>query len=251
MGAPSYDFSGRHVLVTGGARGVGLMVARAFLDSGAEVTVTGTASLLASYDSDLSGLAYEQLDLTDGDQIAELAARLGHVDVLVNAAAPRLASGVDPVERDFVAQAARLALLGPFQLATRLRHRMATSPTRGGGSVVNLPATRRWFEIAPHDTSPDVALEEVTRRVGTSWARLGVRLNTVTAPLDVPTQQPRVRVQIDTGSGPLLTRTALPRTTVQRELIDVSLFLASSGAAGLSGQTLRLGLEPDGLPGRP
>jgi NAD(P)-dependent dehydrogenase (short-subunit alcohol dehydrogenase family) len=41
MREPSYDFSGRRVLVTGGTRGMGLYVAQAFADAGAQVTVTG------------------------------------------------------------------------------------------------------------------------------------------------------------------------------------------------------------------
>lgn len=244
MAVPSYDFSGRHVLVTGGTRGLGLLVSRSFADAGAEVTVVGTASLTAYYDSDLDGLSYEQADLTDGDSIADLAARLGHVDVLVNVASPRLPVDLDPAEREFIAQTVRLGLTGPVQLATRLRLRMATSSTRGGGSVVNLPPTKRWFELSHGSPAAEGELTRVTQRLGTSWARAGVRFNSLTAPLDVPAQRPGFRVQIERNSGPLLTRTQSPRTATQRELIDVALFLASSGAAGLSGQTLRLGEEP-------
>lgn len=245
MAVPSYDFSGRHVLVTGGTRGLGLLVARSLAEAGADVTVAGTASLTAYYDSDLDGLAYEQVDLVDGDSIADLAARLGHVDILVNAASPRLPVDLDPAEREFTAQTVRLGLAGPVQLATRLRLRMATSPARGGGSVVNLPPTKRWFELSHGAPAAEGELIRVTQRLGASWARAGVRFNSVTAPLDVPTQRSGFRVQIERHSGPLLTRTQSPRTATQRDLIDLALFLASSGASGLSGQTLQLGLEPE------
>lgn len=48
MGELTYDFSGRHVLVTGGARDLGLGIARAFHRAGARVTVTGTRYLSTS-----------------------------------------------------------------------------------------------------------------------------------------------------------------------------------------------------------
>lgn len=241
MGVPSYDFSGRRVLVTGGTRGLGLLVAQAFARSGAEVTVTGTASFVSYYDPEVAQLGYRQLDLTDGDEIASLAANLGHVDVLVNAASPRLSTAIDAGEREFVAQAARLALVGPFQLATRLRHRMASSDMTGGGAVVNLPATQGWFALADGDADTDAELERHTQRIGGTWARLGVRVNSVTAPLTVPSPRSSVQVRIEHGSGPLLTRAVDTRTATLRQVCDLTLFLASSGAAGLSGLTLPVG----------
>jgi 3-oxoacyl-[acyl-carrier protein] reductase len=273
VGGPRYDFSHRRVVVTGGTRGLGLEVARCFAETGAEVVVTGTSSAVSYYDPAVATFGYEQVDLTDGDEIAALAERLGPVDVLVNAAAPRLSTVVDEAEREFLAHAARLTLLGPLQLATRLRHRMATSDRPGGGSVVNLPVTRGWFAMSESAArgEADTELERVTRRLGSSWGRLGVRVNTVTSPLSVPSQRSPdegspdqgspdegspdqhspdqhsgVEVRTERGAGPLLTRAADTRTAVQQQIVDLTLFLASSGAAGLSGQTLPVGLTVRG-----
>lgn len=241
MGVASYDFSGCRVLVTGGTRGLGLLVARALAEAGGRVTVTGTASLASYYDPEVSRFGYHQVDLTDGEEIASAADRLGHVDVLVNAAAARLSVVADDNEREFVAQAARLGLLGPLQLATRLRHRMATSEIRGGGAVDNLPATRDWFALsggAPGSVGADADLERTTTRLGTSWGRLGVRLNTITAPLAVPAPRSGTTGELPSRTGSLLTRTADPRAAQDQQVLDLALFLASSGAAGLTGQTL-------------
>jgi len=87
------DLRGKRVLVTGGARGIGLAIARRFAAEGAEVVVTDLdrdALPAAAETIALSGpeaRTYE-LDVTDGPAILALKDRLhadaGPVDVLVN-----------------------------------------------------------------------------------------------------------------------------------------------------------------------
>ena len=63
------DFNGKTVLVVGGSSGIGNGIARAFHQRGATVHVTGTRASAAEYSpeegSDLSGLNYAPLDLSD------------------------------------------------------------------------------------------------------------------------------------------------------------------------------------------
>lgn len=245
MGDLGYDFTGCHVVVTGGVRGSGLRIARGFREFGATVTVTGRQYLTSYYDDDLSAFDYCQLDLTDPDSIIEVALRLGQVDVLVNSAAPGSAAParLSTAEHEFVVQAAGLGLIGPRQFAARLRYRLAHSSIPGGGSVINAPDTRAWFELT-HPHTAEAELRRITEHWGTAWARSGVRVNTVTVPpapaISVPTQSRGLRVQIDGQAGPLLTRVApqATATTNGTALCDVVLFLASRGAAGLTGQVL-------------
>src|SRR5437763_4724118 len=79
-------------LVTGGGSGIGLAVARALLDEGARVAITGRdeAKLRRAADSLNAGerLFFHPADLADAEQVRVLVKRLserfGPVDLLVN-----------------------------------------------------------------------------------------------------------------------------------------------------------------------
>jgi 3-oxoacyl-[acyl-carrier protein] reductase len=231
-----YNFTGRRVLVTGGTRGLGLTIARAFRRSGASVAITGTNPFASSYETDLAGLEHHELELTDHDSIRRVARTVGHVDVLVNAAGARLPRLEDASEREFVHQAAHLGLVGPLQLTSRLRHVLATSTMRGGGAVVNTQSLRDWLSFSSGAAAHGEMLA-MTARLGGEMARIGVRANTVAATVVVP-RQSQLRVQIDKSSGPLLTRRRATRSGTLQDVASVALFLASSGAAYVTGQTL-------------
>lgn len=100
------SLAGRHALVTGGGRGIGAAIARALLEQGARVTITGRKrEALAATVADLSTLgeiAAEAMDVTSAESVAQAfaaaEARFGPVSVLVNnagqaASAPLLKTG--------------------------------------------------------------------------------------------------------------------------------------------------------------
>ncbi|MBD8870065.1 SDR family NAD(P)-dependent oxidoreductase [Nocardioides donggukensis] len=236
MGDLAYDFSGSRVLVTGGTSGLGLTIAQRFLRSGAHVIVTGRQTLTGSYDAPLAAFEYLRLELTDHDSIARVAEEVGPVDVLVNAAGAALPRALDVHEREFVAHSIRLGLIGPGQLTRRLRYRLGESRQRGGGAVVNTQSLRQWFALS-HGAAADTEMLDYTARLGAAWGRDGIRVNGVSSTVVTP-RQSQLRVSIERHSGPLLTRTRQERTGTLQDVSSSVLFLASSGAAFVTGQTI-------------
>jgi 3-oxoacyl-[acyl-carrier protein] reductase len=251
-----FDFTGRHVLVTGGTRGLGLSIAQAFLESGARVSITGTKILPSLYDADLSRFEYHQLRLTSSEAIDSFVERIGALDVLVNAAGARLSTDLAEHEREFVCHSARLGFVGPLRLTQQLRPRLCASNAPGGGAVVHTGSTGRWLELTQTPADAEAELIAQTSRTGRAWSRLGTRVNMVLPParLSVPHQQ-RGHLSSYSGAGhhgtshhgsgygstadsALLTRPRVTTGVTAEQVASVTLFLASGGAAAVTGQTL-------------
>lgn len=82
------NLSNNKVLITGGGSGIGLEMAKAFIENGSDVIITGRneAKLQQACDK-LPGLAYHVADVTKADDIQGLLARVkaeGGINVLVN-----------------------------------------------------------------------------------------------------------------------------------------------------------------------
>jgi NADP-dependent 3-hydroxy acid dehydrogenase YdfG len=83
------DLSGRTVLIAGATSISGRAVARALLDAGARVVAVGSdQGRIEQLEAELPGVVGEHADLTDGDDVLELAmrvhARVGDVDGIVH-----------------------------------------------------------------------------------------------------------------------------------------------------------------------
>jgi NAD(P)-dependent dehydrogenase (short-subunit alcohol dehydrogenase family) len=91
------------VLVTAGASGIGLAIARAFHATGASVFICDIdAAAMARAASGMPGLHTRRCDVGDraavADMVADAAAKLGGIDVLVNNAG--IGGPTKPIQRD-------------------------------------------------------------------------------------------------------------------------------------------------------
>src|SRR5699024_6000862 len=142
----TFDFTDQTVVITGGSRGLGFEMARAFSSLGAHVVIASreldacreaAARITAETGGRVSAYA---LQVTDWDQCTAFAQTvwddLGGVDVLVNnAGSSPLCDSLTDISETLFDKVIGLNLKGPFRLSALLGERMVEA---GGGAIVNI-----------------------------------------------------------------------------------------------------------------
>ncbi len=240
MPTTSFDFTGRHVLVTGGSSGIGLAVATAFADARADVTITGRRAAPGEYDLDLSRFDYRQAEMTDAASLHALAAGFDALDVLVNNAGSNLAA-LDEWKPEIFAQALQLHLVSAFTLAVELKPLLAASALTGGGSIVNTVSMSafRSVPVVPGYGAAKAGLVQMTVNMGAAWAQENVRVNAV-APGLIETNMTAVMKMkgMEAVERAELDRVPMSRWGHPEEVAPAYLFLASEEARFVTGATL-------------
>jgi NAD(P)-dependent dehydrogenase (short-subunit alcohol dehydrogenase family) len=179
---PDIDLADAVILITGGARGIGLATAEAFSTLGATVCVGDLDGDEAQRASEQLGLHAFELDVTSrasfGAVVDEVRARFGRVDVLVNNA------GVMPLG-DFVTEddavtrmTVDVNLFGPVN---GMRLVLPSMISRGRGHVVNVCSMAGKIPIpgmAGYNASKFAAVG-LTAAVRREYARTGVSISAV------------------------------------------------------------------------
>jgi len=233
---PSYDFSERVVVVTGGSRGVGAGIVAAFADTGAHVVTCGR------HEASVEGAVFTEADVrkpADAERvIAKAVEQFGRLDVLVNNAGGAPHAAAADMSPRFVEAVIGLNLLAPLWCAQSAHKVMVLQ--EDGGSIVNISSVSgvRPSPGASAYGAAKAGLINLTQTLAVEWAP-EVRVNCVTAGL------------LDTGAGEEfyggpegLERVAatvpLGRMGVPEDVAGACLFLASDAASYVSGANLVL-----------
>jgi 3-oxoacyl-[acyl-carrier protein] reductase len=235
----TFDFTEARVLVTGGSNGIGLGIARAFLDAGATVIITGTKRSPLEYEHDLTPFAYRKVAMTDHEGISRLAGSLEGLDILVNNAGQNLPGGRSEWDPEVFEQVVAVNLFGAFRLAAACKPLLAASAVEGGSSVINLGSMTSFFglEFVPAYGASKAAIVQLTKGLAVSWAADRIRVNAV-APGLIESNMTAPMLGVEKLTTPILSRTPMRRAGTPADVAPVVLFLASSAARFVTGQTL-------------
>lgn len=230
--AVSIDLTGRVVLVTGGTRGIGAGITRAFLAAGAHViTCSRTAA------DPPAGADHLVCDVRDPDAVQAmvdaLVARHGRLDVLVNNAGGSpyaLAAEASPRFHDKVVG---LNLLGPLAVAQAANAVMQRQ--EHGGAIVNISSVSA-LRPSPGTAAYGAAkagLDSLTRSLAIEWAPR-VRMNSIDVGL-CRTDDTADHYGGDEGVAAIERTIPLGRMADPLEIGHVAVFLASDLASYVSG----------------
>lgn len=240
MKGVSFDFSGRQVLVTGGTSGIGHGVASAFLEAGAEVTITGRRGSASEYDRDFSGYTYRQAEMTDPASLDAVIAGVENLDVLINNAGTTLLEK-DEWNPDTFGEALQLHLMSSFRFAVSLKPLIAKSSLEGGGAIVSCASmsAMRAVPSVPGYGAAKAGIIQMTLNMGVAWALENIRVNCV-APGLIETAMTEGMKQegMEAVEAAELARVPMSRWGTPEEVAPAFLFLASPAARFITGQTL-------------
>ena len=139
-----FSYRGKVALITGGSRGLGLVIARQICERGGKVALLARdPNELARAKADLDPRGGEvfttQCDLLDRAQIESAVEsaieRFGGIDILINNAGIMEAGPLDHMKREDFEKNLALHFWAPFELITRIIPQMRR---QGGGRIVNI-----------------------------------------------------------------------------------------------------------------
>jgi NAD(P)-dependent dehydrogenase (short-subunit alcohol dehydrogenase family) len=238
------------VLITAGASGIGLAIARAFHAAQARVCVCDIdAAALERAAGEMPGLATLSCDVGDRAAVTAMVAaavrHLGGLDVLVNNAGiggpTKAVQDLDPADWDAVL---RINLTGAFDVTRNAIPHLI----RSRGAIVNMSSAAGRFGYAnrsPYAASK-WALIGFTKTLALELGEHGVRVNAIAPGAVAGERAERVfqgRVQASGASLEEVKRLAMTNQSLKalvdpRDIAALALFLASDAAKSISGQVI-------------
>ncbi len=241
---------GKHAIVTGGARGIGEAIARAFAEEGARVVVADIDEAgAARIAGEIGGEAFA-MDVGEEADWERLAGRYPATDIVVNnAGITGLEDGPAPHDPEHAALAEwhevhRVNLDGTF---LGCRYAIRAMRARGAGSIINMSSRSGMVGIpgAAAYASSKAAIRNHSKTVALYCAEQGldIRCNSIhPAAVLTPIWEPML------GTGPdreermkaLVADTPMRRFGRPEEVAAVAVLLASDEAAYMTGAELTI-----------
>jgi short-subunit dehydrogenase len=246
--SPQLPLEGKIAIVTGGSRGIGLAIARGFVDAGARVVIAarkadGVNAAAAELEAARPGSALAVVAHTGKEEdckrlVASAVARFGKVDILVNNAAtnPHFGPTLD-IDMGAWDKTFEVNLKGYFwmmrEVALHLRGRGAP------GSLINLASVAglRSTPLQGVYAATKAAVISLTKTLAYELGASGIRVNAI-APGFVDTRLAAAIMQSEELVAKINDRTGLHRHAQPEEMAGAAVYLASDASSYMTGHTM-------------
>ncbi len=233
-------------LVTGAAQGLGAAIARRFADEGATVIVcdmnaeAGNATVAAI--EELGGNAcFQLLNVTQEQSwiaaTANVVARFGRLDVLVNNAGINIREPIEEMKVENLDAMLAVNVKGPF---LGIKHAIPIMRQGGGGSIINISSICGL--VGPKNTTEAYPITKgavtlMTKTIGVRYAKDNIRCNSL-HPSTVDTPLVQILFQDPKKKEERLGEVPLGRLATELDVANAALYLASDEASFLNGVAL-------------
>ncbi len=195
MGAGTGRLVGKKAIILGASSegNMGQVMARRFMDEGAEVLVSGRkADVLEAFAKE-TGCQWEACDLTSEASVNALAdgavAKMGGIDIAVNATGWGLLKPFLENTREELDEMTALQFVGPFQFFQAMVRKMATSLGGRGGSIITISSATAKIMLDDHAAymGTKAGTDHVIRCIANEFGKDGIRANSISPGLtDTP-----------------------------------------------------------------
>ena len=246
MNAGLFDLAGSYALVTGCSRGIGLAMAEALAQAGADIV--GVSARLEQEGSEAqrrveaAGRTFtgHRVDFSQRDDVAEFAQELASgdrpVDILVNNAGTIARSPVVEHDDDTWDEILQVNLSAPFALTREVGRTMVE---RGKGKVIftaSLLSFQGGILVSSYAASKS-GIAGLVRALSNEWAPHGVNVNAIVPGYIATDNTEALRADPD-RSRQILERIPAGRWGETADLAGVTVFLASRASDYVCGASI-------------
>ena len=240
-----FDFTGKVALVTGGSRGIGAEMIKAFGQRSAQCVVNYVADAQGQNKADAFSVAKElheplviECDVTQPQQVEAMMKQIhdqrGGLDILVNNSGIISDRTIKKMSLDEFESVIRVNLIGTFTVTQK-----AAAILRNGGRVINMSSVSGQMGLfgQANYSSSKAAIIALTKVSAREFARQNITVNVI-APgfIDVGMS----KGMPDEVTQNFIKLIPLGRLGEAHEIVDAALFLASPMASYITGQVLNV-----------
>lgn len=238
-----FSLEGKLALITGGGTGLGLGMAKAFIENGAKVVLTGRREQVLQEACQVLGnnATYEVNDIANLSSLPKLVdtieSRHGAIDILVNNAGINLKRPVQEMTDEEFTNVIQINVNGLFALTREVVKKMLP---RQKGSIINIASMAALYGLpkAIGYTSSKSAVLGMTRGLATELGPTGIRVNAISPGFIYSAMTDKALNADPDRKRRAMDRTPMGRMGDAEDIGYAAVYLASDAAKFVTGSNL-------------
>ncbi|MDR5741520.1 MULTISPECIES: SDR family oxidoreductase [unclassified Caballeronia] len=249
--------AGLRVLITGGASGIGLVIARAFTDAGARVHVCDAspdaidALAKAEAGAESNAITATHADVSDREAVervfADVQSQLGGLDVLVNnAGIAGPTGGIEEIDVKEWEDTVDVNLNAQFYFARRAVPLLREAPNGGAIIALSSVAGRLGYAFRTPYAATKWAVVGMVKSLAIELGPTNIRVNAIQPGIVkgpriervIAARAKQMNLSYEDMEKQYLAKISLRRMTTPEEVAATTLFLCSPAGSGISGQAI-------------